>query len=127
MDWEGEGGGGGGGWVLVSESIEEEEMSMLTAGFTARMRKRVVDSKCESVLISETSKAVFARCKGLERLGKNSGGLPDRAINDQLVLEGTPSAAGALLEEGIPIGGPSNVKEIEWGGGGGGGGGPPQG
>ena len=31
-------------------------------------------------------------------------------------MEGTPSEAGALLEEGILVGGPSNVKEIEGGG-----------
>ena len=50
--WIGRGGGGGGG-VLVSESTEEEEMSMLAAGFTAWMRKRVADSKGESVLVSD--------------------------------------------------------------------------
>ena len=36
----------------------------------------------------------------------------DQASNDQLVLEGAPNEAGASLEEGIPIEGPSNVDEI---------------
>ena len=40
---------------------------------------------------------------------------PDRATNDQPVLEGAPSEAGAPLEEGIPTGAPSNVDEIEEG------------
>ena len=37
---------------------------------------------------------------------------PNPAFNDQPVLEGVPSEAGAPLEEEIPIGGPSNVNEI---------------
>ena len=37
---------------------------------------------------------------------------PDRASNDQPVLESIPSEAGAPLEEGILVGGPSNVDEI---------------
>ena len=37
---------------------------------------------------------------------------PNRAPIDQPVLEGAPSEAGAPLEEGIPIGGPSNVDDI---------------
>ena len=37
---------------------------------------------------------------------------PDRASNDQPVLEGAPNEAGAPLEEGIPARGPSNVDEI---------------
>ena len=40
---------------------------------------------------------------------------PDRASNDQPVLEGVPSEANAPLEEGIPPGGPSNVDEIREG------------
>ena len=42
MDWKG---------ILASESVEEEEMFMLVAGFAARMRKRVVDSEDESTAI----------------------------------------------------------------------------
>ena len=37
---------------------------------------------------------------------------PDRASNDQSILEGAFNEAGAPLEEGIPAGGPSNVNEI---------------
>ena len=44
MDWMG---------ILASESIEEEEMSMLAIGFNTRMRKRVEDSKDESTPISD--------------------------------------------------------------------------
>ena len=36
----------------------------------------------------------------------------DQASNDQSVLEGMPSEADALLEQGIPARGPSNVDEI---------------
>ena len=39
VDWKG---------ILSSESVEEEEMFMLVAGFAARMRKRDVDSEDES-------------------------------------------------------------------------------
>ena len=38
MDWLG---------VIASESIKEEEMSILAAEFTARIRKRIVNSKDE--------------------------------------------------------------------------------
>ena len=37
---------------------------------------------------------------------------PDRAPNDQPVLEGAPNEADASLEEGIPAGGPLNIDEI---------------
>ena len=37
--------------ILASEFTEENEMSMLTAKFGARMRKRVVDSDDESTPI----------------------------------------------------------------------------
>ena len=39
--------------ILSSESAEEEELSMLTAGFAAQMRKRVVDSEDEFVPVSD--------------------------------------------------------------------------
>ena len=39
MDWTG---------ILANEFVEEEKMFMLVAGFAARMRKRVADSKDES-------------------------------------------------------------------------------
>ena len=42
VDWKG---------ILANESVEEEEMFMLVAGFAARMRKRVVDSEDESTPI----------------------------------------------------------------------------
>ena len=37
---------------------------------------------------------------------------PDPAFNDQPILEGAPSEAGAPLEKGILVCGPSNVDEI---------------
>ena len=37
---------------------------------------------------------------------------PDQASNDQPVLEGALCEVGGPLEEGIPVGGPSNVDEI---------------
>ena len=37
---------------------------------------------------------------------------PDQTSNDQLILEATPSEAGAPLKEGILVRGPSNVDEI---------------
>ena len=37
---------------------------------------------------------------------------PDQASKDQSVLEGAPSEAGAPMDEGIPIRGPSNIDEI---------------
>ena len=36
----------------------------------------------------------------------------DLASDDQPVLEGSPNKAGAPLEKGISVGGPSNVNEI---------------
>ena len=36
----------------------------------------------------------------------------DQASNDQSVFEGAPNEVGAPLEEGILVGGPSNVDEI---------------
>ena len=37
---------------------------------------------------------------------------PDRASNNQPVLEGVASETDAPLEEGIPAGGPFNVEKI---------------
>ena len=39
--------------VLASKSAEEEETSMLTAGFAARMRKRAANLKDEPAPISD--------------------------------------------------------------------------
>ena len=44
MDWTG---------ILASEPAEEEEMSILAARFSARMRKRVADLEDESTPISD--------------------------------------------------------------------------
>ena len=40
-------------WIGIISSVEEEEMSRLAIGFTARMRKQVASSKVESTPISD--------------------------------------------------------------------------
>ena len=44
MDWAG---------IIASKLVEEEEMSILSAGFVARMHKRATDLKGESTPISD--------------------------------------------------------------------------
>ena len=105
VDWTG---------ILSSEYAEEEEMSMLTAGFAVRMQKWVAESEDESTPISDGKS--LRRFSPIEEAQKDWAIIlvnsPDRATNDQPVLEGTPSGVGVPLEEGIPTGGPSNVYEI---------------
>ena len=80
---------------------------MLTAGFAARMRKRVMDSEDESTPIFDRKSP--KRSSPDEEAQKDwviiPADSPDRATNDQPVLEGTPSGVGTPLMEGIPVGG----------------------
>ena len=101
--------------IISSKPTEKEEMSSLAVGFAAQMRKQTVGSEGEitpmfdgkwskrSSLHEEAHKLMSAIIS-VDSL--------DRASNDQLVLEGAPNEAGTPLEEGIPDGGPSNVKKI---------------
>ena len=100
--------------ILSSEPVEEEEMSMLTARFAGQVPKRVADSKDESTPISNGKHS--GRSLQDEEAQKDWAIIPvdspDRATNDQPVLEGTPDAVAAPLEEGVLTRGPSNVHEI---------------
>ena len=104
MDWAG---------VLASESVEEEEMSMLVAGFAARMRNRDADLEDEPTPIpngmcpKRSSPNVEAE-KEWEIILMDS---PDQASNDQPILEGAPNDDKAPQEGGILVGVPS-VDEI---------------
>ena len=104
MDWAG---------ILANESVEEEEMSMLAAGFAALMRKWDADLEDEPTLIPDGKRP--KRSSPDEEVEKDWAIIPmdspDRASNDQSVLEGAPSKDSAPQEEGIPTRGPS-VDEI---------------
>ena len=105
MDWAG---------VIANEPAEEEEMSMLAAGFSARMHKRAVGLEGESTPIFDGKRS---KCSSLDEQAQKDWAIIsidslDLAFNDQPVLEGSPSEADAPLEEGIPARGPSNVDVI---------------
>ena len=100
--------------IISSELIEEEEMSSLVVGFAAQMRKPTVGSKDET-----TPKSYGKRSKwsSLDEEARKDWAIiladpPDRAFNDQLVLEGAPNEASAPLEKGITVEWPSNIDEI---------------
>ena len=103
--------------ILANESTEKEKMYMVAVGFATWMRKWVVDLEDESTPISDGKRP--RRSSPNEETYKDWAIIPmdspDRAINDQPILEGAPSGVSALLEEKIPIGGPSNVEEIREG------------
>ena len=91
-------------------------MSMLAVGFTIQMQKRTAESKDES---APTSDGKRPRRSSLNEEAQKNWVIipmdsPDRATNDQLVLERAPSGVDASLEKGIPAGGPT-VDEIREG------------
>ena len=100
--------------ILASESVEEEEISTLAVGFATWMRKRVADSEDKSTPISNGKRPRRSSLDGEAQKDWATILVDslDRATNDQPVLEGAPSGVNAPLEEGIPVGGPSNVDEI---------------
>ena len=71
------------------------------------MRKQVMDSEDESTPIFDGKSP--RRSSPDEEAQKDwviiPVDSPDRATNDQSILEGTPSGVGAPLKEGIPVGG----------------------
>ena len=105
MDWMG---------VIASEPIEGEEMPSLATRFATLMRKRAAGPKGETTPSFDGKRMKWSSLD--EEARKDwaviSVDSPDRASNDQPVLEGTPNEAGAPLEKGISIRGPSNVEEI---------------
>ena len=89
-------------------------MFRLVDGFAAQMCKRAVGSEGESTPISDGKRP--KQSSPDEEAQKDCTIIlvdsPNQASNNQSVLEGTPSEAGAPLEEGVPTGGASNVDEI---------------
>ena len=99
--------------ILSSESVEEEEMSMLAAEFAARILKRVADLEDEPTPILDGKRPKWSSPN--EEVEKDWAIVlvdsPDRATNDQPILKGTPNEDSVPQEEGIPVGGPS-IDEI---------------
>ena len=92
--------------IIASEPTEKEEMSMLAVGFAALMRKRATNSDGETTPSFDGKR--MKQSSPDEKAQKDwaiiSMDSPDRASNDQSVLEGTPNKASAPLDEGIPVG-----------------------
>ena len=89
-------------------------MSKLSIKFEAQRHKRAAGLKGETTPFSDR------KCLKLSSLDEETQkdwvvilvDYPDRASNDQSVLEGAPSEADAPLEEGISTEGPSNIDGI---------------
>ena len=98
--------------VLAIESVEEEEMSMISIGFSAWMRKRTEDSEDEPAPTSDGK--CLRQSSPDEEVEKYWAIIPmdslDRVTNDQWVSEGTLNEVSAHLEEGIPVGGPNAIE-----------------
>ena len=94
--------------VLSNESTEEKEMTMLATRFAALMRKRVASLDDEFTPIPDR------KCPKWSSPNKEAEkdwaiipmDSPDRASNDQPVLEGALNEDSATQEEGIPFGDP---------------------
>ena len=84
-------------------------MSSLVVRFTARTRKQAAGSPIFDGKRPKRSSPVEEAQKDWAIILVDS---PNRASNDQPVLESAPNEVGAPLEEGIPVGEPSNVNEI---------------
>ena len=100
--------------IIANELVEEEEISRLAAGFATWVHKQVACLEGEFAPISDGKRP--KRSSPNEEDQKDSIIIPvdslDQASNDQSILEGAPSEAGAPIEEGILTGGPSNIDEI---------------
>ena len=103
MDWAG---------VLASESTKEEKMSTLTVGFAVRMRKRDAEFEDEPSPIPDGKRPKLSSPGEEAEKAIILMDSPDRAANDQPVLEGAPSEGSAPQEEGILSRGPVLTKLV---------------
>ena len=83
MEWRG---------IIFDELAKEVEMSRLAIGFVARIHKRATGSEGEATPISDGKRPKQSSLdeeaqKDWEIISVDS---PDRASNDQSILEGTP-------------------------------------
>ena len=96
MDWES---------IISIEPAKEEEMSRLPARFSSRMCKRDEGSVGESTPIFD--RKLLNRSSPDEDTEKDWAIISVDSLNlafiDQPILEGTPSEAGAPLEDGILV------------------------